>query len=78
MADEIIKILKKISKKDKEKLLLILQKIRNSDLENLDIKKIKGEKNQFRVRSGKYRILFIQENNKICIKWIRKRDENTY
>jgi len=34
---------------------------------SLDIKKMKGSKNMFRVRIGSYRILFISERNTIYV-----------
>ncbi len=39
---------------------IILEKLKNR--EHIDIKHIKGEKNIYRVRLGKYRILFIAIN----------------
>ncbi len=78
MADDIVKILKKASRFDREKLLEIFQKIRSKNLEGLDIKKIKGSKNEFRVRSGQYRILFEKTENSLVIKWVKRRNENTY
>ncbi len=78
MADDITKILKKASRFDRVKLLEILRNIREKNLEGLDVKKITGEKNQFRVRSGQYRILFEKTDNSIVIKWVKRRNENTY
>lgn len=74
--NQIEKLLRKISKKDREKLLKLITLILNGD------KKIKilGIKNTdfFRVRSGCFRIIFHKENNEVIIDSIKMRNENTY
>ncbi len=78
MVDDITKILRKESVKDRSKILNILQKIKNKDLSGLDIKKLSGKENEFRVRSGRYRICFENIKNKLRIKWVKRRNNRTY
>jgi len=40
----------------------------------LDIKKLKGYKNHYRLRVGEFRILFFLENSKIVVYKIGKRE----
>lgn len=76
--DKIGKILKKISIKDSENILLILEKIKSGKVKNLDIKKLKGHENIFRVRSGNFRIIFQKIDQEYFILEISKRREDTY
>ena len=52
------KYLIKLPKKWKEKLNKVIDRIKILDLENIDCKKMTGFKNIFRVRVGKFRIIF--------------------
>ncbi|MDP8078723.1 type II toxin-antitoxin system RelE family toxin [Phocoenobacter skyensis] len=48
---------------------------------NLDIKKLKGSQSQYRIRVGKYRIVFEVINDEpriISIQAIKRRSEQTY
>lgn len=47
------------------------------DYNLFDIKKLKGDfkRNYFRLRKGKYRAIFYQENNNIYVVYIGKREE---
>ncbi|MBU1033260.1 MAG: type II toxin-antitoxin system RelE/ParE family toxin [Patescibacteria group bacterium] len=75
--DKIIKLLRRINKKDRERLLELINKLLSGKLENLHIKKLKGGK-VYRIRSGKFRVIFKLNNKYIEITDIRYRDENTY
>lgn len=44
----------------------------------LDIKRLKGYENIFRIRVGNYRIIYYDDGAKIILKAVRKRDEKTY
>lgn len=74
--DKIEKLLKKIDKKQREKLFNIIKKLLSKDAKGLDIKKIKNTE-FYRLRSGRFRIIFHKEKD-IVIDNIRFRDENTY
>ena len=75
--DKIKKLLKKISKKDRERLIKIIKKIikRSTDVNSVKIKNT----NFYRVRSGRFRIIFhYKKDNKPEIDSIKLKDENTY
>jgi mRNA-degrading endonuclease RelE of RelBE toxin-antitoxin system len=57
--DKIQKLLNSLSNKEKLKIKEILLKIKSKNLESLDIKKLKGREDIFRVRKEKLRIIFI-------------------
>ncbi|MDD2693341.1 MAG: hypothetical protein PHY14_00235 [Candidatus Gracilibacteria bacterium] len=56
--DKITKFLLKLSLSERIILLEILEQISNLHLDNLDVKKLAGETDLFRVRKGKIRIIF--------------------
>ncbi|MCX8170651.1 MAG: type II toxin-antitoxin system RelE/ParE family toxin [Candidatus Bathyarchaeota archaeon] len=64
-ADE---FLKKISLEDKKRVIDKLKQLENFPTVKLDIVKIAGEANTFRLRIGKYRALFkVYEQEKIIV-----------
>ena len=74
--NKIEKLLKKISKKDREALLLLIEKITK---EYPDLEPVKIKNTDFlRVRHGKFRIIFHKEDGTIIIDSIRIRSESTY
>ena len=58
MSEAWIKYIEKQSPKVRIKLAEATEKIRDLDLESLDIKKLKGSKTVYRCRVGKFRIIF--------------------
>ena len=74
--DKIEKLLRKISDKNRAKLLEIVDKLL-SGAKGLNIKKLKGSE-FYRLRSGRFRIIFHRESKEIIIDSIKLRDENTY
>ena len=74
--DKIKKLLKKISKDDRARLLVLVDKIVNKD-KGVKIQKIQGTQ-FYRVRSGKFRIIFHYEGKDSVIDNIRMRSEDTY
>jgi mRNA-degrading endonuclease RelE of RelBE toxin-antitoxin system len=77
--DKITKALLKLSSKEKELIKTILLKIKSDSLAALDVKKLKGHSDIFRVRHGKIRLIF-QRNKagEINILAIERRSDNTY
>lgn len=67
-----------MTEKERYKVVEALEKVRSKDLTALDIKKLKGSKNIFRVRIGRARIIFIIEDGCNYIKQVGFRDDNTY
>jgi len=73
------KFIQKLSPKNRDKILQTAILISNNQINNLDYKKLKGSNNLYRVRVGKFRIIFLKDkNNNYQIKEITKRDNNTY
>lgn len=60
------KDLKKLDKKTQEKIKEILDQLID-DSANVDIKKMQGLKNTYRVRKGSYRIIFEDHNHELII-----------
>lgn len=65
---------------DKIKKILYFLKKNPHPFKYLDVKKLKGTKNTFRIRIGRYRIIYevINEEKLILVLKIAKRDEKTY
>ncbi len=76
--DKISKALKKLSKKQSIIVLGIIKLLISNDISSLDIKKLKGFDDIFRVRKSNIRIIFRKENNDIKILSIASRSEKTY
>jgi mRNA-degrading endonuclease RelE of RelBE toxin-antitoxin system len=78
MVDKIEKALKKLKKKEKEAIKSILTKVQKEKIRDLDIKKLKGRDDIFRVRKGKIRVVFRKNSENISILSIERRSDKTY
>ncbi len=78
MVDKITKAVQKLLDKDKKKIKALLQNIQNGELLNLDIKKLKGRNDVYRVRKGNIRILFHKTEQSIKILAVENRTDTTY
>lgn len=76
--DKISKALKRFFPKEKRELENILRKIKLDQFDGLDVKKLKGQDNIFRVRKGGLRIVYLNNNGNIKILAIERRSNNTY
>ena len=76
--DKISKALKRLSPKEQKRIKELLLKIKKGDLVGLDLKKLQGRKDIFRVRRGDLRIVFRRKNESITILAIERRSEDTY
>lgn len=77
--DKISKALKKFNVKEQKNVKIILLKIKNNSLNGLDIKKLKGHSDIFRIRKGEIRIIYkIDKSGDIFILTIERRSDNTY
>lgn len=76
--DKIEKALKRLSRKEKERIKNILLRLNSGDTKGLDIKKLKGREDIFRARHGDIRIVYRIANRHIFILAIERRDESTY
>jgi mRNA-degrading endonuclease RelE of RelBE toxin-antitoxin system len=78
MVDKIQKVLDKLSSKEKKKIKEILKKIKEKDFKRLDIKKLKKRRDIFRVRKGRFRIIFMINKKGIKILTLERRKSKTY
>lgn len=78
--DKIAKALEKFNTDERNKIKTMLFKINRGVFGGLDVKKLKGHDNIFRVRKGKIRIIYRidQKNNNIYILTVERRSDNTY
>ena len=74
---KIEKLLDKLNKKERMSLLETIKSLFSETAERLDVKKIKST-NFYRLRTGRFRIIFHRNGEKIIIDDIRIRNENTY
>ena len=76
--DKIKKALSRLSSRERIKLREILLQIDIGDFKNLDLKKLKGRNDIFRVRKGNMRIIFRKKDDSIKILGIERRGSKTY
>lgn len=72
------KLLSKFSKKERSVLEFFIEKIISLNWRGLNIKKLKGHQDVFRVRKGDLRIIFAKNGENISLIAILRRKENTY
>jgi len=63
--DLVSKFLKKLDQKRRQEIEVLLLQIKRRQISGLDIKKLKGAANIFRVRRGSIRIIFSVEKNPV-------------
>ncbi len=78
--DRIQKFLRKLSAKEQEAILLLMQQLARDYRNVPGIAALQGMKGWFRVRMGRYRILLVvdQRSKKVEIRRITLRNERTY
>ena len=76
--DKIKKILEKLSASERKVLKNLLTQFKAGNLKGLDIKKLKGQINIFRVRKGKFRIIYQSSEQHIKILYLERRCDHTY
>lgn len=77
--NKIHKYLDKLQPKERDLIIEIVAQIERGDMSNLDVKKLKGYFNSYRVRKGKTRILFhFDAMGRTAIDSISRRSDNTY
>ena len=78
MSSELEKLLAKISPKEKKNLENIIEKIITSNVKGLDMKKVVGYDDVFRVGKGNFRIIFKITKTDTKIVSIERRSDTTY
>ena len=76
--DRVEKALAKLTPRERERVKEILEKISTGAAQGLNIKKLKGREDIFRVRKGGIRIIYRSIKTKIFILAIGRRSEKTY
>ena len=76
--DKIQKALNRLSDKEKRIVKEVLDRLQNNDLLGLDLQKLKGHQDLFRVRKGDLRIIYRKLKSQIMLVAIERRSEKTY
>ena len=76
--NRIEKLLNKLDPKTRRLIEQAIYDLTRGNLNDFKLKKIKGTKDIFRVRVGKYRIIFRVGDNQINLIAVTKRDDQTY
>jgi len=77
--DKIQKALQRLNKKERKQIKKLITQIQAGFFKNLDIKKLKGRDDIYRVRKGKLRIIYrIDKDGQTFILAIERRSEKTY
>lgn len=76
--DKIQKALNKLSDRERKLIKEILSRLTAGDLLGLDIQKLKGHPDIFRVRKGDLRLIYRKIGNNIILLAIERRNEKTY
>ena len=78
MSDAITKFITKLSKNERLVILGIIKKITSNNLTGLQIKKLVGSNDIFRVRKGKFRIIYRKTKTDCIVISVDRRSETTY
>jgi mRNA-degrading endonuclease RelE of RelBE toxin-antitoxin system len=79
MGDRIKKILAKLSAVQRQKLIELIELIISARFSGLDMKKLKGHANAYRVRKGDFRVIFtMTDRSDIRIIALERRTDTTY
>lgn len=76
--DKINKALNKLTAKEKERVKNIIKALQSGRFDRLDVKKLKGRMDIFRVKKGDLRVIYQINNNQVFILQIGRRKETTY
>ena len=77
--DKTSKALAKLTAKEKEAIVGIFAKIQRGKIASLDLKKLKGYDDIYRVHFGKWRVIYrIDNKGKIFLVSFDRRNDNTY
>jgi mRNA interferase RelE/StbE len=77
--DKISKALAKLTVREKEVIAEIFTKIQNGKIAGLDLKKLKGYDDIYRVRFGKWRVIYrTDDRGKIFLVSFDRRNDHTY
>lgn len=76
---KINKFLNSLTKKERESLNILIARLSRNDLIGLNVKKLKGTENMYRVRKGDIRVIFsYTTHNTVKIEFVGRRNDTTY
>ena len=79
MVDRIEKVLRTLSQKERQEIEALLTRIKRRDIASLDVKKLKGYHDTYRVRKGTFRVIFhIASEDDVRIIAVERRSDTTY
>ena len=76
--DRIEKFLKKLSPRERIVVKDVVERILQGNLAGLNVKKLRGVANEFRVRKGSVRIIFYMSEGELLLRKIERRGDATY
>lgn len=76
--DKIKKFVRKLASSEARKVLDTIVRVRAGELDALDVKKLKGSSDRYRVRLGRVRILFAKVDERNVITDVEFRGDTTY
>ena len=76
--DKIEKFLSKLERKELAKILTLINKIEKGVLLSLDVKKLVGYQDLYRVQQGNIRIIILKNGDSFEVISIERRSDNTY
>ena len=76
--DKSEKLIRKLSKRDRERITMVIALIHTNNFDMLDLKKLSGTNDIYRVRVGNFRIKFRVYPSHNEILEIVRRSDNTY
>jgi len=76
--DSVDKFLNRIPNQDLKKIAIVIDALLQNKTRNLDIKKMRGHVNVYRVKIGNYRLIYVRDSDNIRILFAGKRNEKTY
>ena len=75
---KIDKFIARLAKEEREKILAALRRIQGRDFSGFDMKKLGGFSHFYRIRIGKFRIIFEMQKESICILDVDTKNDTTY
>lgn len=78
MLDKLLKFLRKLSVKERDGLELLFMRLKAGDTVGMDIKRLVGFDNLFRLRHGRIRVIYENQSAKTRILKVAFRDDKTY
>ena len=78
MVDRIQKALRKLQPKERQQLKRIIERIVSGDVSEMDVKKLQGAEDVYRVRKGDIRVIYRTSDDGVRIIAVERRSDTTY